>query len=409
MADFIGEPLLPSLLTAVGIGLLIGLVRERQHMEPFAGVRTHALTALATALAAGLGVWPLLAVLALVVLLLALAYRRTSTHDPGLTGEVALMLSALLGALSVSKPALAAAIAVVVACLLYAKNPLHRFSRELLSEREVHDGIILLSSALVILPMLPDHPIDSYGVLNPAGLWRLVVLVMGVGALAHVALRLFGQRWGLPLAGFLAGYVSSTAATLDFATRARAAPDLRAPLLSASLLANAASLSLFVPILATAAPDYLGAVRMPLASAILVLLVLAAAGLSRATADADNAVLAQKRMFSLRHAIALAAVIAVVLYLGALLNAVLGPDWALWLALLAASVELHAALIGVAGLSAQGAVQSPAWALVGLLAISALAKSAIAAYAGNAAFAARFASAMALMLLAAAGAALLSA
>ena len=47
--SFTDYPVLPALLTALGIGLLIGMVRERQHNEGFAGVRTHALTALAAA------------------------------------------------------------------------------------------------------------------------------------------------------------------------------------------------------------------------------------------------------------------------------------------------------------------------------------------------------------------------
>lgn len=409
MPGFIDQPLLPSLLTAVGIGLLIGLLRERQHKEPFAGVRTHTLTALAAALAADLGSGPLLAVLALVVALLALAYRRSSAHDPGLTGEVALMLSALLGALAVSRPALAAGLAVLVAALLYAKAPLHRFSREVLSEREVHDGIVLLASALIVLPLLPDRPVDAYGVLNPAMLWRLAVLVMAIGALAHVALRLLGRRWGLPLAGFLAGYVSSTAATLDFAGRARSEPALAAPALSAVLLSNAASLSLFVPILLAVAPAYLAEVRFPLAAAIVALLVLSAFGLRRAPDSGGGEALAGKRMFRLGQAFGLVAAIAAVSFLTAYLNAVLGPDWALLLALLAAAVELHAALVGVAGLALNGALSSPAWGLVGLLAVSAAVKTAIAVHAGGAWFGLRFAAAMGLMLLAAIGAVLATA
>src|SRR5690606_23735515 len=104
----------------------------------------------------------------------------------GLTGEVALVATALLGALAVRSPAMATGLAVVMAVLLFAKKSLHRLSRELLSEREVFDGLFLLASALVVLPLLPDRGFGPYEALNLRTLWLLVVLVMAVGALGHV-------------------------------------------------------------------------------------------------------------------------------------------------------------------------------------------------------------------------------
>ena len=106
-----------------------------------------------------------------------------------------------------------ATLAVVVAVLVHAKSNLHRISRELISDREMADGLVLLAFALIVLPVLPDQPLDPYGTFNPATIWKLVVLVMAVGALGHVALRVVGTRWGLPLSGFFSGFVSSTAAT----------------------------------------------------------------------------------------------------------------------------------------------------------------------------------------------------
>lgn len=400
MPSFTDYPVLPALLTALGIGLLVGLVRERQHKEGFAGVRTHALTALAAAMAADLGMGPLLAVLAMVVALVSLAYWRSSRHDPGLTGEVALMLTALLGALAVTQTALAATLAALTAGLLYAKVPLHRFTREVLSEREVHDGIILLASALIILPLLPDRAIDAYGVLNPARLWRLVVLVMLVGAIAHTMLRVVGSRWGLPLAGFFSGYVSSTAATLNFAQTARNTPSLTSPALAAALFANAASISLFVPILMAMAPEFLIAIRIELASAFAVLLLLGLFGLRTGGKPVPESPVAQQRMFRVRHALSLVAIIASVLYLSAVLNDWLGATWAIALAMFAAAAELHAALIGMAQLVQSGtlSLSDSHWGLLGLLAVSALVKTGIAWVYGGRDFAWRFGLAMAVML-----------
>src|SRR5690606_18491773 len=93
--------LLYAFSAALGVGLLIGLVRERGHaMHATAGLRTHALVALSAAVAAWLGTAVLVVVLAAVALLAAMSYHASHEDDPGLTGEVALVATALLGALA---------------------------------------------------------------------------------------------------------------------------------------------------------------------------------------------------------------------------------------------------------------------------------------------------------------------
>lgn len=400
MDAFSDYPLLPALMTALGVGLMIGTVRERAHAETFAGVRTHALTAMAAVLATSLGMGAFLMLLAMLVALVAVAYWRSSRHDVGLTGEIALMLSALLGSLAVGNAAMAAGLGALCAGLLYAKAPLHRFTKEVLSEREVHDGIVLLASALIVLPLLPDAAVDPYGVLNPAKLWRLVVLVMLVGAVAHIALRLVGNRWGLPLAGFFSGYVSSTAATLNSAQLARVTPGLTSSALAAALLANAASVSLFVPVLLAMAPEYLQVIRFELAAAFSALLLLSAFGLRGGPAQVPESPVAQRRMFRIRHALALVAAIALILLLSAVLSRALGPEWAVAMTLFAASAELQAALVGIAQL-VQSGVLEPArghWAFLGVMAVSASVKTGIAWAAGGRDFGLRFGAAMAVML-----------
>src|SRR5690606_20083230 len=165
-------PLLP-LGTALGVGLLVGAVRERRHPErpTSAGLRTHALAALAGAVALWLDPVAFAVVLALVGVFAAMSYRQSQAEDPGLTGEITLLLTCLLGGLAEGLPAVAAGLGVVVAALVYLKAPLHRLARERVSEAEVRDGLVLLASALVVLPMLPDRAIGPYEVFNPRVLW----------------------------------------------------------------------------------------------------------------------------------------------------------------------------------------------------------------------------------------------
>lgn len=95
------DELVTGLLAALGGGLLIGLERERhkgrgQFREP-AGLRTFTLASLAGALAQSLAAPGLVAVGALAVTALAaIAYARSNRRDPGLTTEIALLVTYLI-------------------------------------------------------------------------------------------------------------------------------------------------------------------------------------------------------------------------------------------------------------------------------------------------------------------------
>src|SRR5208282_3004446 len=135
------DPIILNLAVAVGIGLLIGGERERRKGEGRtrspAGILTFTVTSLAGAISFIVGGEIALAVTtAGVITLTAVAYWRTHEEDPGLTTEIALILTALLGGLSVHQPALAAGVAVAAAILLAARTPLHHFVRSVLTEEE---------------------------------------------------------------------------------------------------------------------------------------------------------------------------------------------------------------------------------------------------------------------------------
>src|SRR5215471_7797205 len=101
------------LAIALGIGLLVGAERElRKGTGPSrsaAGVRTFALTSLVGGVSLLVGGELLVAIAAAsVAAFSAVAYGRTARRDPGLTSEIALFATLLLGALAIRQPALAA-------------------------------------------------------------------------------------------------------------------------------------------------------------------------------------------------------------------------------------------------------------------------------------------------------------
>ncbi len=378
---------LQALASAVGLGLLIGAVRERAQPDPanaVAGVRTHLLVALAGTLGAALGIAVLVAVLLLIGALMVASYMRNS-GDPGLTGEVALPVTALLAALAHTHPGLAAGIAVVVAGALFAKQPLHELVREKLSEHELRDGLLLAGAALVVLPLLPDEPVDPWGVLVPSSLWRMVVLILAVGMLGHIALRAAGGRWGLPLAGFLAGFASSTAAVAGFGQRARAEAGHVAPAASAALFANLGSLLLFAGVVGTGAPQLLRHAALPLGAGALVLLCCAVGGVWRRESLDALPEQGKARVFHLSHALLLVALMAVLLLGSALLQRYFGSAGVMAAAAAVALVEVHAAAASLSQLAAQGqlAVTAAGWGLVLLVFVGGVAKSVLAFASGG--------------------------
>lgn len=214
-----------GLVVAFGAGLLVGVERERRKGQGperhAAGLRSFLVAAMAGA--AGQVVSPLAAAVALAGVsgLAALSHWRSRSDDPGLTTELALIAITLVGMLAVSQPELAAALAVVLAGVLTLKTRLHRFATDWLSEAELHDGLLLAALALVLLPLLPAAPIEWLGHLSPQRVLMLVLVILMMQAASHVGQRLLGQRAGVPLAGLLGGFVSSTATISALGSQAR--------------------------------------------------------------------------------------------------------------------------------------------------------------------------------------------
>ena len=386
---------------------MIGVVRERTRSDSgnsIAGIRTHSLLALVAGVAISLGIAVFTAVLVLVGGLAIAAYLRSAPQERGLTSEVAVLGTVLLAGFAQHEPLLAAALAVVTAGLLYAKLPLHRFARDVLSAREVEDALLLAGSALVVLPWLPSLPVDPWGVLVPARLWQLVVLVMAVGMMGEVARRAVGARWGYAVAGFCSGFASSLAVVGGFGHRVRLYPALLLPAVSAALLANLASLLLMAAVLGTASPALLAGCAWPLLAMGVVLALAASPGIALTAVDAAMPGDVQGRSFRLSQALWLAAAIAVLLLLAAWLRQWLGVSGALLATMVVALAEVHAAVASLAqlfGAQALSAVQSQ-WGLIAVLACASLAKVVLAGVTSGRAYALRIGGGLGLGVLSAA-------
>jgi len=251
--------LFASLGLALVAGLIIGLEREQAALEEekpegkfIGGSRTFPLFALLGAIAVlvsrELGSWVLLTTFLGVLALVSISYAADVFRggDRGLTSEVALVLTFLLGALSMStgvveplrqKIFVVLSAAVLATLLLSVKLPLHQFIAKATKE-DVLGTMKFLLVAVVVLPLLPDRTMGPLDALNPFKVGLMIVLIGGVSFVGYVAMRVLGPGRGLSITGLVGGLVSSTAVTLTFSRRAKDEPALASACALAIVLAS---------------------------------------------------------------------------------------------------------------------------------------------------------------------------
>lgn len=394
-----------ELLTALGIGLLIGTVRERLHKPGAmkAGVRTHAIVALLGAISFSIGLPIFVMALLITGIMIAIGYYQSAQQDPGMTGEFALLLTLVLSGLSMQDPSLSAAIGVVVACLLFVKKPLRRFSQEILTEQELEDALMLCASALVVLPLLPTTAIDPWNALNPYAMWKIVVLIMGVGIVAHICMRASGVRWGLPLAGFFTGFISSTLAVATYGQKVRENPELESMASASALLSTLSSLMLFTLVLAVSGHELMMSVKWPLLSAGAALLCFATYVIRHTDIQDGYSLPTTEHAFKASHALIIAITISTVTLCSAWLRHHIGDSGTVATSAIVGLVEIHAAAVSIAQLNQHDPVQSAyaRWGVMAILASSASSKIVLSYVSGSRGYGHRIASGLGAMLLAA--------
>ena len=357
MPDF--PPVLLNLAAALGIGLLIGAERERRKgggpARAPAGIRTFTVASLAGAASVLVGGAVMLAVTVTgVAALTAIAYLRSRSDDPGLTTEIALILTALLGGLAMQQPALAAGIAVGIAALLAARTPLHHFVRSVLTEKEVNDALIFAGATLVVLPLLPSQALGPYDALNPRSIWIVVILVMAISAAGYILVRMLGARFGLPVAGLASGFISSAAAIGAMGARVKKSPDVISAAVAGAALSTVATVIQMCLVLAATSPATLRALSVPLLCAGIAAAAYGGGFTVWALRERDAAEPHPGHAFSFPVALVFALTLSAVLIGSAALREWFGETGVIVAAAAAGFVDTHSAAIAIASLVASG-------------------------------------------------------
>lgn len=347
-----------NLAVALGIGLLIGAERERSKgIDPdrsLAGIRTFTIVALLGAVSTVVNFWLLVVSVVCVTVFAAIAYVVRVDKHPGLTTEITLVFTVILGGLAMNAPSLAASLAVTASILLVAKEPIHGFVRGAVTKDELNDFLILAAATLIVLPLVPNEFIGPFSAINPRNLWLIVILVMLISALGHLALRLFGERIGLPLVGLVSGFISSIATVGAMGERAKETPALIGSAVAGAVLSSLSTVLQLTLLLAAIHRPTLQALAAPLifggVSVAIYGLVVTLSSFHKNGAEVTK----PSRSFSVKTALILAGVIAVVLITSAALKAWFGQAGLVVASGVAGLADVHASTISVASLAAAG-------------------------------------------------------
>jgi len=212
--------LLGQVAIAIATGALIGLERERTPQRKFAGLRTLAILCAAGPIAveiAQITDQPLFIALYLTLAIgiaFSVAAIRFSLRgeEVGFTTSVTVFVVALLGVLlGYSRVFESTSIAIAIVLLLSERDRLHRYVGKL-SDRELRDSLKLGALVFILYPILPDEPIDPWGVVVLQEVLLFAIFVLLIEFCSYVMMRQFGGSKGLAVTGLLAGGANSFAA-----------------------------------------------------------------------------------------------------------------------------------------------------------------------------------------------------
>lgn len=196
--------------------MLVGL--EREWSQKDLGTRTFTIVAMAGALsvlaAPAIAYITFAGVLSILVLTGLRSLREGKAIET--TTAAAIIVTFILGVLiGQGHHYTPVAAAILMTMLLSLKPAITHFAGGLLVT-EVRGAVLLGLLAFVIYPVLPNHAVDPWGLVNPREAWLTIVVIAVIGFVNYVLLKLYSAR-GLYYSAVLGGLVNSTAAIAELA------------------------------------------------------------------------------------------------------------------------------------------------------------------------------------------------
>lgn len=337
--------------TALGIGLLIGMERERRP-DSAAGLRTFSLVAMLGCLFALLdersgSTW-LLAVGLLVIASAMIASNFSSQQEEqyrGFTSEAAVVVTYGLGAaVWFGYATLAVMLAIATTVLLYFKAELKQISQRT-TPKDINSILQFAVLSFVILPILPSDDFGPYNAINPRQIWWMVVLISGLALAGYLALRIVGARHGAAMLGIFGGLASSTATTMMFSRHARDHGDLIRMSAIVILIANIMVMIRIGIVSSLVAPKLIGPITLVFACGIIPGIILTLYSWRTLASAGDLPMPEVKNPTELKTAISFGLLYAVVLLASAWLQDVAGNSGLYIVALVSGLTDADASVL----------------------------------------------------------------
>ncbi len=210
------ENLLIKIVISLVLGALIGMERERRMKEDFAGFRTFMLVCLFGLISSYISMLfspvILLVSFSFVGALSALNFYREVIYKKGkgITTEIALLLTFLIGVILFyeSYPyIISLALTFLLTLILVLRESLHEFAHRV-TTKEIEDFIIFGLVAFVIYPILPESPIDPFGLINLKFIWRALVVIFGLSFTIYTIFKVLRTK-GILLCSIFGGLIHS--------------------------------------------------------------------------------------------------------------------------------------------------------------------------------------------------------
>lgn len=364
---------LSPFLIALLIGLLVGVDREKQRNARQAmGVRSYILFALVGALTGDVNE-PFFTVgmLLFATAVTLFGYAKTSSNNSndafGLTSEIAAMATFGLGYLAHREPFMTLALGAIMLFVLHNKSLIHTFVRTHLRPEEIRGVSILFLLTVGVVPLIPDHTIDPLRIFNPHRLAVIIVVLASLQFGGYVAIRIFGSRIGLPLAGFFGGLASSTAVFISYPKLVDAEESNVNAIVAAAIFSMTGSLSLLFIVVGIISWQLIIGIIIPLGSIIIITAAIGIVLSLRNKTHAEQAV--SQNPLNLMTAIKLGTFLTGLIFIIDLTERYLGSAFTNIVTFLGGLFELNGVVIATANMLENNAITLEASASTALIAI----------------------------------------
>jgi uncharacterized membrane protein (DUF4010 family) len=263
--------ILKAIILSILLGGVIGLKSEHDQLSNsetriLGGFRSYALIALSgviTGLLITNGYNLLAAFTSLTIVMFIIIYYISGVkyfQVFGITDEISALFTHLIGILIITQiipVQIVVAITVLIVFITNKKSSLRKIS-SVISRQELAELSMFAILSFIILPILPNqyYSLNDLGVghgniiflkeiiniqiFNPFVTWAVVVFVSGIDLLSYIISKVIKNDKSIIVSSIIAGFVSSTAATIALAGKSKNSNQIN-NLVSGAIISNGSS------------------------------------------------------------------------------------------------------------------------------------------------------------------------